>query len=98
MPGKSESCIPPLHQTVGTHALTLLHPSQLSLTYRTLLPMVPPTLQCVSADISGTVPESLRDMRELLQLDLEINKLAGSLNQGQLCQYDNNSLKLLLIR
>lgn len=37
-------------------------------------------------------------MRQLWQLDLEINKLGGSLNQGQLCQYEDNSLKLLLIR
>lgn len=49
-------------------------------------------------DISGTLPTSLREMRQLLQLDLEINKLTGSLNQGQLCPANDNSLKLLLIR
>jgi hypothetical protein len=36
-------------------------------------------------------------MRQLMQLDLEINKLTGSLDQGQLCP-DDNRLKLLLIR
>lgn len=82
---------------VDTHALTLLSPSQVNLICCPPL-MAPRTLHYVSADISGTVPESLRDMRALLQLDLEINKLVGSLNQGQLCQYDDNSLKLLLIR
>jgi hypothetical protein len=51
-----------------------------------------------AADISGTVPVSLREMRQLLQLDLEINKLTGSLNEGQLCDPGGNDLKLLLIR
>lgn len=52
---------------------------------------------CCFADISGAVPASLQEMRQLMQLDLEINKLTGSLDQGQLCP-DDNSLKLLLIR
>jgi hypothetical protein len=37
-------------------------------------------------------------MRQLLQLDLEINKLNGSLTREQLCPANDNSLKLLLIR
>jgi hypothetical protein len=53
---------------------------------------------CFCTDISGTVPVSLREMRQLLQLDLEINKLTGSLNEGQLCDPAGNDLKLLLIR
>lgn len=38
-------------------------------------------------------------MRQLRQLDLEINKLTGGLmDQQQLCADPNNSLELLLIR